>query len=95
MILFKYASDINFKAVTLLIYRHMILYFIFLNHDRFFFFFVGNALIKCGETQKRIGTADRELIQTSALNFLTPLRNFIEGDYKTIAVSWKIFFLLK
>uniref|UniRef100_A0A7N5K213 Endophilin-B1 n=1 Tax=Ailuropoda melanoleuca TaxID=9646 RepID=A0A7N5K213_AILME len=45
----------------------------------------GNALIKCGETQKRIGTADRELIQTSALNFLTPLRNFIEGDYKTIA----------
>ncbi|KAB1268496.1 Endophilin-B1 [Camelus dromedarius] len=49
----------------------------------------GNALIKCGETQKRIGTADRELIQTSALNFLTPLRNFIEGDYKTIAVSWK------
>ncbi|KAM6124108.1 endophilin-B1 [Pterocles gutturalis] len=45
----------------------------------------GNALIKCGETQKRIGTADRELIQTSAINFLTPLRNFIEGDYKTIA----------
>ncbi|XP_043376481.1 endophilin-B1 isoform X5 [Dermochelys coriacea] len=44
----------------------------------------GNALIKCGETQKRIGTADRELIQTSAINFLTPLRNFIEGDYKTI-----------
>ena len=54
----------------------------------------GNALIKCGETQKRIGTADRELIQTSALNFLTPLRNFIEGDYKTIAVSWKMFIFL-
>ncbi|XP_078248329.1 endophilin-B1 isoform X3 [Pogona vitticeps] len=44
----------------------------------------GNALIKCGETQKRIGAADRELIQTAAINFLTPLRNFIEGDYKTI-----------
>lgn len=58
--------------------------------ETFFFFFSGNALIKCGETQKRIGTADRELIQTSALNFLTPLRNFIEGDYKTIAVSWKV-----
>lgn len=56
-----------------------------------FFSFAGNALIKCGETQKRIGTADRELIQTSALNFLTPLRNFIEGDYKTIAVSWEVF----
>ncbi|XP_059544976.1 endophilin-B1 isoform X8 [Myotis daubentonii] len=50
----------------------------------------GNALIKCGETQKRIGTADRELIQTAALNFLTPLRNFIEGDYKTIAKERKL-----
>ncbi|XP_031231586.1 endophilin-B1 isoform X1 [Mastomys coucha] len=50
----------------------------------------GNALIKCGETQKRIGTADRELIQTSALNFLTPLRNFIEGDYRTIAKERKL-----
>ncbi|XP_014683044.1 endophilin-B1 isoform X2 [Equus asinus] len=50
----------------------------------------GNALIKCGETQKRIGTADRELIQTSALNFLTPLRNFIEGDYKTISKERKL-----
>lgn len=51
------------------------------------FSLAGNALIKCGETQKRIGTADRELIQTSAINFLTPLKNFIEGDYKTITVS--------
>ncbi|XP_027624560.1 endophilin-B1 isoform X2 [Tupaia chinensis] len=50
----------------------------------------GSALIKCGETQKRIGSADRELIQTSALNFLTPLRNFIEGDYKTIAKERKL-----
>lgn len=52
------------------------------------FFIAGNALIKCGETQKRIGAADRELIQTAAINFLTPLRNFIEGDYKTITVSY-------
>ncbi|XP_031470615.1 endophilin-B1 isoform X3 [Phasianus colchicus] len=50
----------------------------------------GNALIKCGETQKQIGTADRELIQTSAINFLTPLRNFIEGDYKTITKERKL-----
>lgn len=47
----------------------------------------GNALIKCGETQRRIGGAHRELVQTGAINFLTPLRNFIEGDYKTISVS--------
>uniref|UniRef100_A0A8V0ZT90 Endophilin-B1 n=1 Tax=Gallus gallus TaxID=9031 RepID=A0A8V0ZT90_CHICK len=50
----------------------------------------GNALIKCGETQKQIGTADRELIQTSAINFLTPLRNFIEGDYKTITSEQEV-----
>ncbi|KAM3839657.1 endophilin-B1 isoform 3-T3 [Vipera latastei] len=50
----------------------------------------GNALIKCGETQKRIGAADRELIQTAAINFLTPLRNFIEGDYKTITRERKL-----
>ncbi|XP_015272188.1 PREDICTED: endophilin-B1 isoform X2 [Gekko japonicus] len=50
----------------------------------------GNALIKSGETQKRIGTADRELIQTAAINFLTPLRNFIEGDYKTITKERKL-----
>uniref|UniRef100_A0A670IK82 Endophilin-B1 n=1 Tax=Podarcis muralis TaxID=64176 RepID=A0A670IK82_PODMU len=50
----------------------------------------GNALIKCGETQRRIGAADRELIQTSAINFLTPLRNFIEGDYKTITRERKL-----
>ncbi|XP_054835039.1 endophilin-B1 [Eublepharis macularius] len=50
----------------------------------------GNALIKCGETQKRIGAADRELIQMAAINFLTPLRNFIEGDYKTITKERKL-----
>ncbi|XP_042318348.1 endophilin-B1 isoform X3 [Sceloporus undulatus] len=50
----------------------------------------GNALIKCGETEKRIGGADRELIQTAAINFLTPLRNFIEGDYKTITRERKL-----
>uniref|UniRef100_A0A8C5R662 Endophilin-B1 n=1 Tax=Leptobrachium leishanense TaxID=445787 RepID=A0A8C5R662_9ANUR len=50
----------------------------------------GNALVKCGETQRRIGGAHRELIQTAAINFLTPLRNFIEGDYKTMAKEKKL-----
>ncbi|KAM4023487.1 endophilin-B1 isoform 2-T2 [Anomaloglossus baeobatrachus] len=50
----------------------------------------GNALIKCGETQKRIGGAHRELVQTGAINFLTPFRNFIEGDYKTISRERKL-----
>lgn len=83
----------NFKADQVADLSLIWFYFLKLpdNGKENFFSFAGNALIKCGETQKRIGTADRELIQTSALNFLTPLRNFIEGDYKTIAVSWKVF----
>lgn len=47
----------------------------------------GNALIKCGETEKQIGGAERELIQSAAINFLTPFRNFLDGDFKTILVS--------
>uniref|UniRef100_A0A1A8G127 Endophilin-B1 n=1 Tax=Nothobranchius korthausae TaxID=1143690 RepID=A0A1A8G127_9TELE len=50
----------------------------------------GNALIKCGETQKQIGGAEREFIQSSALNFLTPFRNFLEGDFKTILKERKL-----
>ncbi|XP_061661644.1 endophilin-B1a [Syngnathoides biaculeatus] len=50
----------------------------------------GNALIKCGETQKQIGGAERELIQSSAINFLTPFRNFLEGDFKTILKERKL-----
>lgn len=49
---------------------------------------LGNALMKCGETEKQIGGAEREFIQSSAINFLTPFRNFLEGDFKTIMVSF-------
>ncbi|XP_030624052.1 endophilin-B1a isoform X3 [Chanos chanos] len=50
----------------------------------------GNALIKCGETQKQIGAAEKEFIQSSAINFLTPFRNFLEGDFKTILKERKL-----
>ncbi|TTQ07465.1 Endophilin-B1 [Bagarius yarrelli] len=49
-----------------------------------------NALTKCGETEKQIGGAERELIQSSAINFLTPFRNFLEGDFKTIQKERKL-----
>uniref|UniRef100_W5MCY3 Endophilin-B1 n=1 Tax=Lepisosteus oculatus TaxID=7918 RepID=W5MCY3_LEPOC len=55
-----------------------------------FLFTAGNALIKCGETQKQIGSAEREFIQSSAINFLTPFRNFLEGDFKTISKERKL-----
>ncbi|KAI3354767.1 hypothetical protein L3Q82_004593 [Scortum barcoo] len=50
----------------------------------------GNALIKCGETEKQIGGAERELIQSAAINFLTPFRNFLEGDFKTILAEQEL-----
>lgn len=48
---------------------------------------VGSTLITVGEYQRRLGGAEREFLQTSAATFLTPLRNFLEGDWRTISVS--------
>ncbi|XP_072570504.1 endophilin-B2b isoform X4 [Paramormyrops kingsleyae] len=45
----------------------------------------GSTLIKVGEFQRRLGGSEREFIQTSAISFLTPLRNFLEGDWRTIS----------
>uniref|UniRef100_UPI00358EA6C3 endophilin-B1 isoform X6 n=1 Tax=Myxine glutinosa TaxID=7769 RepID=UPI00358EA6C3 len=45
----------------------------------------GKTLIKCGETQKLLGSAEKEFVQASMTSFLTPLRNYVEGDYKAIA----------
>ncbi|XP_041064039.1 endophilin-B1-like isoform X2 [Carcharodon carcharias] len=50
----------------------------------------GSALIKCGETENRIGAAEKELIHSSEVNFLAPLRNFLEGDYRTISKERKL-----
>ncbi|CAK6982943.1 endophilin-B2-like [Scomber scombrus] len=45
----------------------------------------GSTMITVGEYQKRLGGAEREFLQTSAATFLTPLRNFLEGDWRTIS----------
>ncbi|KAM7393375.1 hypothetical protein PAMA_008164 [Pampus argenteus] len=45
----------------------------------------GSTLITVGEYQKRLGGAEREFLQSSAAAFLTPLRNFLEGDWRTIS----------
>lgn len=45
----------------------------------------GKTLITVGEYQKRLGSAEREFLHTSATNFLTPLKNFLEGDWRTIS----------
>ncbi|XP_062418297.1 endophilin-B2-like isoform X3 [Pungitius pungitius] len=45
----------------------------------------GGTLIEVGECERRLGAAEREFVQTSAISFLTPLRNFLEGDWRTIS----------
>lgn len=46
----------------------------------------GKTLIKVSEAEKRLGSAERDFIHAASLSFLTPLRNFLEGDWKTISV---------
>ncbi|XP_014015931.1 endophilin-B2a isoform X3 [Salmo salar] len=45
----------------------------------------GSTLIKVGDCERRLGGAQREFLQTSAISFLAPLRNFLEGDWRTIS----------
>lgn len=58
-----------------------------------FFYILGSALVKCGETEKKIGQAGRELKAKSMTNFLHQLKTFLEGDMKTIAVSTLTFYI--
>uniref|UniRef100_A0AAX7UML3 SH3-domain GRB2-like endophilin B2b n=1 Tax=Astatotilapia calliptera TaxID=8154 RepID=A0AAX7UML3_ASTCA len=47
----------------------------------------GKTLITVAEYQKRLGGAEREFLHTSAVTFLSPLRNFLEGDWRTISAT--------
>lgn len=44
----------------------------------------GSALVKCGETQKQLGEAEKKFAQSTNIHFLTPLRTFAEGEYRAI-----------
>ncbi|KFQ27330.1 Endophilin-B2, partial [Mesitornis unicolor] len=50
----------------------------------------GKTLIKVGETERRLGAAERDFIHSASINFLTPLRNFLEGDWRTISKERRI-----
>ncbi|XP_058528943.1 endophilin-B2 isoform X1 [Ochotona princeps] len=45
----------------------------------------GKTLLKVSEAEKRLGAAERDFIHTASLSFLTPLRNFLEGDWRAIS----------
>nr|XP_015222691.1 PREDICTED: endophilin-B2 isoform X7 [Lepisosteus oculatus] len=50
----------------------------------------GSTLIKVGESQRRLGGAEREFMQATSISFLTPLRNFLEGDWRTISKERRV-----
>ncbi|XP_006818767.1 endophilin-B1-like [Saccoglossus kowalevskii] len=50
----------------------------------------GAALVKCGQVQQKLGVAEKELISTSIHNYLQPLKNFLDGDMKTINKERKL-----
>ncbi|XP_031570585.1 endophilin-B1-like isoform X2 [Actinia tenebrosa] len=52
----------------------------------------GGALIKCGETEKKLGQAEKEFMRKTNSHFLQPLRSFLEGDMKTIQSERKTLF---
>ncbi|XP_034968929.1 endophilin-B2 isoform X4 [Zootoca vivipara] len=50
----------------------------------------GKTLIKVGETERRLGGVERDFIHSASINFLSPLRNFLEGDWRTISKERRI-----
>ncbi|XP_077986079.1 endophilin-B1-like isoform X2 [Glandiceps talaboti] len=50
----------------------------------------GAALVKAGLVEQRLGNTEREFISASMHNYLQPLKNFLEGDMKTINKERKI-----
>ncbi len=46
----------------------------------------GSALVKVGQTQQKLGQAERDFIASSANGFIQPLRAFLDGDMKTVQV---------
>ena len=48
--------------------------------------FSGSTLIKCGNTHQKLGQAHKEFIQSAATSFMQPLKSFLDGEMKTLAV---------
>lgn len=49
--------------------------------------FAGNALTKTGTTLKKIGNAEKDLMQKTTSQFIHPLKAFLDNDMKTVSVS--------
>ncbi|XP_076327582.1 endophilin-B1-like isoform X9 [Tachypleus tridentatus] len=50
----------------------------------------GSTLIKVGQTQQKLGQAEKEFIHSVSTGFIRPLRGFLEGDMKTIQAEQEL-----
>lgn len=50
----------------------------------------GNALVKCGEIQKKLSEIEREFVESTVKNYIQPLKAFLENDMKTILKERKV-----
>lgn len=41
-------------------------------------------MIKVGQTEQKLGQTEREFIHSAEMTFVQPLRQFLEGEMKTI-----------
>ncbi|XP_067940086.1 endophilin-B1-like isoform X3 [Watersipora subatra] len=46
---------------------------------------LGNSLLKVGQTQQKLGDAEKTFVNKTSQDFLVPLRAFLENDIKNIA----------
>lgn len=51
----------------------------------------GNALIKSGQTQLKLGQIEREFAAKADRDFIKPLKKFLDEDAKALTVSIDIF----
>ncbi len=45
----------------------------------------GQALIKTGQAEQKLGHVEREFISSAGMCFIQPLKKFLEGEMKTIS----------
>jgi len=54
----------------------------------YFTLVAGSTLVKCGQTQQKLGQAKRDLMQTTTNSFLQQLKTFLDTDVKSIQVCF-------
>lgn len=50
----------------------------------------GSALIKCGQTQLKVGQIEREYAAKAERDFIKPLKKFLDEDAKALTVTIRL-----